>query len=126
MPQWFCWLTAECPTRLNFTPSFIHHLHQRSFSFLVEEDVTNYTDDTTSYSNGKNVVTVLENIETNGKEVFSCFSINFLKANPDKSQLLLTSKSEASIKTDDTDIKSKSSKKLLVVLTSMFLRFAKK
>ena len=43
--------------------------------------------------------------------------MNYLKANPGKSQLLLTSKDEAaSIKTDDTDIKSSSCKKLLGVL----------
>ena len=36
----------------------------------------------TPYSNGKNVVTVLENTETKGKEVFNWFSINYLKANP--------------------------------------------
>ena len=82
----------------------------------------------------KNVVTVLENIENKGKEVFNWFSINYLKANPDNSQLLLTSKDEAFIKIGDTDIKSSSSKKLLArdfnrlysLLTNMFLSFAKK
>ena len=42
--------------------------------------------------------------------------MNYLKANPDKSQLLLTSKGEVTIKIDDTDIKGSSSKKLLGVL----------
>ena len=93
--------------------SFIQNLNLRSFFFFGEEhNVTSYADDTTPYSNGKNVVTVLENIETKGKEVFSWFSMNALKANPYKSQLLLTSKDEASIKIDETDIKSSSSKKL--------------
>ena len=32
--------------------------------------------------------------------------MNYVKANPDKSQLLLTSKDEASIKIDHTDIKN--------------------
>ena len=49
--------------------------------------------------------------------------MNYLKANPDKSQLLLTSKDEASIKIDDTDIKSSSSKKLLGVLIDSKLTF---
>ena len=35
----------------------------------------------------KYVITVLENIETNAKEVFNWFSMNYLKASPDKSQL---------------------------------------
>ena len=42
--------------------------------------------------------------------------MNYLKANRDKSHFLLTSKDEASIKINDNDIKSSSSKKLLGVL----------
>ena len=49
--------------------------------------------------------------------------MNYLKANPDKSQLLLTSKDEASIKIDDTDIKRSSSKKLLGVIIDNKLTF---
>ena len=49
--------------------------------------------------------------------------MNYLKANPDKSQLLLTSKDQASIKIDDTDMKSSSSKKLLGVLIDNKLTF---
>ena len=51
--------------------------------------------------------------------------MNYLKANPDKSKLLLTSKGEASIKIDNTDIKSSSSKKLLGVLIDNKLTFNK-
>ena len=65
----------------------------------------------------------VENIETKGKEVFSWFSMNYLKANPDKSQLSLTSKDEASIKIDDTNMKRGSSKKLLGVLIDIKLIF---
>ena len=39
--------------------------------------------------------------------------MNYLKANPDKSQLILTSKDEASIKIDNADVKSSSSKKVI-------------
>ena len=49
--------------------------------------------------------------------------MNYLKANPGKSQLLLTSKDETSIKIDDTDIKSSSSKKLLGVIIDSKLTF---
>ena len=34
------------------------------FFFVEEDNVTSYADDTTPYSNGKIVITVLENIET--------------------------------------------------------------
>ena len=94
------------------------------FFFLEEENVTSYADDTSPNSNGKNVVTVLKNIETKGKEVFNWFSLNYLKANPDKSKLLLTSKGEATVKIDHTDIKS-SSKMLLGVLIDNKLTFNK-
>ena len=93
------------------------------FLFVEEDNGTSYTDDTTPYSSGKNAATVLENIETKGKEVFNWFSTNYLKANPGKCQLLLTSKDEASIKIYDTDIKSSSSKKLLGVIIDNKLTF---
>ena len=48
-----------------------------------------------------NVAKVLEIYFQNGKEVFSWFPMNYLKANPDKSQLLLTLKVKVSIKIDD-------------------------
>ena len=93
-------------------------------SFFAEEDnITSYANGTTPYSNGKNVLTVLENVETKGKEVFNWFCMNYLKVNPGKFQLLLTSKDEASIKIDDTDIKSSSFKKLLGVIIDNKLTF---
>ena len=49
--------------------------------------------------------------------------MNYLKANPDKSQLLLTSNDEVSIKIDDTNIKSSSSKELLGVIIDNKLGF---
>ena len=84
------------------------------YFFVGEKDVTSYADDKFPYSKVKNAV--LENTETKEKEVFNWFSINYLKANLDKSQLLLTSKGEASIKIDKTDIKTISYKTLLGVL----------
>ena len=51
--------------------------------------------------------------------------MNYLKVNPDKSKLLPTLKDEATIKIDDTDIKSSSSKKLLGVLIDNKLTFNK-
>ena len=49
--------------------------------------------------------------------------MNYLKASPDKSQLLLTSNDEVSIKIDDTNIKSSSSKELLGVIIDNKLGF---
>ena len=49
--------------------------------------------------------------------------MNYLKVNPDMHQLLLTSKGEASIKIDNADIKSSSSKNLLGVWINNKLTF---
>ena len=49
--------------------------------------------------------------------------MNYLKASPDKSQLLLTSNDEVSIKIGDTNIKSSSSKELLGVIIDNKLGF---
>ena len=116
----YCWVSRQG----SVLGPLLFNIYICDLFFFVEEDnVTSYADDTTPYSNGKNVVTVLENIETKGKEVFNWFSMNYLKANPGKSQLLLTSNDEASIKIDDSDIKSSSSKKLLGVLIDNKLTF---
>ena len=55
--------------------------------------------------------------------VFNWFSMNYLKANPGKSQLLLSSKEEVFITIENTTIKNSSSKKLLGVLTDNKLTF---
>ena len=48
------------------------------FFFVEEDNVTSYADNKAPYLSGKNVVTVLENIETKWKEVFNWFSMNHL------------------------------------------------
>ena len=54
----------------------------------MEETVNSYADDVTHFSNGSNVV--LNDMESKTSNVFDWFSKNYLKANPDKSNLLLT------------------------------------
>ena len=91
--------------------------------FFFIEKAMSYADDTTPYPNGDNVVTILDHIETDGKMVFNWFSMNYLKASPGKSQLLLSSKEEVFITIENTTIKNSSSKKLLGVLTDNKLTF---
>ena len=76
-----------------------------------------------AYKKQRNLCVSLLRQNKKGKEVFNWFSMNYLKANPGKSHLLLTSRDEASIKIDDTDIKSSSSKKLLGVIIDNKLTF---
>ena len=58
------------------------------FFFTEKETVNSYADGTTHFSNGTNVV--LNDLENKTSNVFDWFSKNYLKANPDKSNLLLT------------------------------------
>ena len=51
-----------------------------------------YAYDTTPFANGTNVLRVLNDIENKASNVFDWFSNNYLKTNPDRSSLLLTSK----------------------------------
>ena len=60
------------------------------FFFVAGDNVTSYANDTTPCLKGKNVVTVLDNLETKGKEILNWFYINYLKTNPGMSKLLLT------------------------------------
>ena len=78
------------------------------YFFIEEENVACYADDTAAYSSFNNFVTVLEDKETKGK-------MSYLKTNPGKSQLLLTSKEEVFITIKFTTI-TNSSEKLLGVL----------
>ena len=49
---------------------------QNLFFFTEKENVTSYADDTIPYPNSNNVVTLLEDIDTNGKIIFNWSSMN--------------------------------------------------
>ena len=90
--------------------------------------MTSYADDTTSSPNGANVLTVLNDIENKASNVFDWFSNNYLKGDPDKSNLLVTFKEE----TENCIIQRSVSKKLFGVTTinsillSVFKNYVKK
>ena len=108
--------------------SFISHLICDLFYFIKKQTVTSYADDTTSSPNGANVLTVLNDIENKASNVFDWFSNNYLKGDPDKSNLLVTFKEE----TENCIIQRSVSKKLLGVTTinsillSVFKNYVKK
>ena len=78
--------------------------------------MTSYAEGTTPFSKGANVFIVLNDIENKASRVFNLFSKNYLKANPDKSNLSFTSKEETSIKIEACIIKCNTSKKLLGII----------
>ena len=60
------------------------------FYILPDLDIVNYADDTTQYVSGVDFATVLESIERCAFTMFDWFKVNYMKANSDKSHLLLS------------------------------------
>ena len=85
--------------------------------------MTSYADDTTPLTKGTNELTVLNDIENEALTLFGWFSNNHLKANPDRSNLLLTSKEGTYIKIEDYITKINTSNKLLGVIIDSKLNF---
>ena len=59
--------------------------------FLPETNIANYADDNTPYCTGKNVTEVLSNLEHISNVLLEWFPNNGMKANADKSHLLIRS-----------------------------------
>lgn len=68
------------------------------FFFIEEENVTSFANNMTPFSNGTNVLTVLNDRQNKASKVFDWFLNNFLEADPNKLNLLLTSKQDTAIK----------------------------
>ena len=54
----------------------------------IDIDLANYADDTTRYAYNLENNEAIELLEKNIEKLFDWFSVNFLKANPDKCHLL--------------------------------------
>ena len=83
------------------------------FLFVDEADIMSYAGDTTPHVCSKNIDVTLEKLEEVGKVLLEWFSNNFLKANVDKCDLILSTDEPFSINIDNEVIKTSSSKKLL-------------
>ena len=101
------------------------------FFFIEKSTVNSYADDTTHFSNGTKAV--LNDMESKRSNIFDWFSKNYLKVNPDKSNLLFTSIEKNFYKNWRLYLKSSTSKKLLGAnidvnssLLSMFQNYLKK
>ena len=60
------------------------------FLFLPNVDVASYADDNTPYSAGNTVDEVLRSLQNRSKSMFDWFENNGMRANPEKSNLILT------------------------------------
>ena len=73
-----------------------------------ENDIANYSDDTTPYSCGTDISTVIFELQA-----FNWFGNNRMKANPGTCHLLLSTKSPEVVSNDGIQIKSSTAETLL-------------
>ena len=93
------------------------------FMFTDEYDIVNYADDNTPYvceGNVNNIIFTLENVAS---KLFLWIKQNYLKANPDKSHLLLSDKEDRIIKIQSDIIQNTNSIKLLGINFDSDLKF---
>ena len=88
-----------------------------------ENDIANYADDTTPYSCGTDIPTVISELQVISTKVFNCFGNNHMKANPGKCHLLLSTKSPEVVSIDVIQITSSTAETLLGITIDSELNF---
>ena len=92
--------------------------------FPLDSDIANYADDNTPYATSKDIESVIKRLESDSIILFQWIGNNALKANPDKSHLLLNSKdNHLSVTIDDHEIFNSEHKKLLGITIDSELKF---
>ena len=82
-----------------------------------------FSDDTTPYSCGTDIPTVISELQDISTKVFNWFGNNHMKANPGKCHLLLSTKSPEVVSIDGIQITSSTSETLLGITTDSELNF---
>ena len=85
--------------------------------------IANYADDTTPYTGGKNTQDVITSLENCALVLFKWFENNLMKANSDKSHLLLSTSTFSTVNVNGDIIKNSESEKLLGVTIDYKLNF---
>ena len=93
------------------------------FYFLENTDIASYANDNTLYSAQKTKETAINTIETSSQVLFNWFSYNFMKANSDKSYLLMSGTETTHANVDDSMIKSSQKEILLGINHDSELKF---
>ena len=88
-----------------------------------ENDIANYADDTTPYSCGTDIPTVISELQDISTKVFNWFGNNHMKANPGKCHLLLSTKSPEVVSIDGIQITSSTAETLLGITIDSELNF---
>ena len=88
-----------------------------------EKDIANYADDTTPYSYGTVISTVISELQGMSTKVFNGSGNNHMKANPGKCHLLLSTKSPEVVSIDGIQITSSTAETLLGITIDSELNF---
>ena len=81
-----------------------------------DSSVPSYADDTTPYSCVTDIPSVALELQASATKLFLWFENNHLKANPEKSHILLSSKKPEIVSVDGISIAASSHEKLLGVI----------
>ena len=90
---------------------------------MREWPIANYADDTTPYTGGKNTQDVITSLENCALVLFKWFENNLMKANSDKSHLLLSTSTSSTANINGDIIKNSESEKFLGVTIDYKLNF---
>ena len=93
------------------------------FYFLVNFDIASYANDTTLYTVKANNESVLNALETSSQKLFKWFKNNFMKANSDKSHLLLSCNEPSALAIDSSSIETNTKEVLLGITVDKDLKF---
>ena len=93
------------------------------FYECVENDIANYADDTTPYSCGTDIPTVISELQAISTKVLNWFGNNHMKAKPGECHLLLSTKSSEVVAIDGIQIKSSTAETLLGIIIDSELNF---
>ena len=88
-----------------------------------ENDIANYADDTTPYSCGTDIPTIISELQAISTNVFNWFGNNHMKANPGECHLILSTKSPEVVSIDGIQITSSAAKTLSGITIESELNF---
>ena len=90
-----------------------------------DSNITNYADDTTPYVCGENIRVVISGLQSLAFRLFKWFESNHMKANPGKSNILLSNKKTEKVKINDVVLNSSVEEKLLGITLDSELKYEK-